>query len=832
MILGNFKNSGKRKNILEEIQEELGLNTLGMLKFHAVRWLSRSNALSRIIVNYVALRRLWEIPTSGGTSRATDDECSPSEASKLQTLQKETSTHKFLGSLACCHDILYQQAEVNRYFQRDVISYRAVQHVIAVACTELEETYLESDDIGGKEYNRVRAAMRRRIPLTDALAKTEVGIVELLKDEELHNKILKYLQSMGPNDMNTVTENGLIKQVGEKVLELETEEGRQALNQRRQIFRSPLSLFQTHLRESAIDTSTTPPVATPTATSADANGEGSGQSGKRKRSEYQPFKYSNLEKGHKESTSAAKLARGDGKTFSGGKAIKVHGEARYVIEKILDEDVTHQKFKCKWLGYPDADNSWEPLTNMPIEVLNMFRKNQEKKTRKSLQDTHQASNPQEPLFAYKYFSPASTTGAVDVVVNEADEKFVSEGVKSYVTDVIAGLKGRFPDEGGSVLACFDIFHLESLPDTDKHWKEFEKKYGDKELKTLCSHYAGGEYPASHTIEHFIASSECHAQWRLVRKEMWTAKQKNKQVREEEDQKQKTQRDCNHSKQIDTARFWMEFLQKPRQPPFDFPDIRRLVEIFLVIVLSSVHCERFFSQMNLTKSLMRSRMLTDLLNDLMMIKLNGPDCTGKESPVLKRLIDRVYEVWKNRKSRYPKRSRTGPRPEQRKKSKSDMEGIKLARSEEAYDDMGWELSDKTCELDDCVCDASKNTNNMNVYMSNDMSEFSGRRILTIPDEWTVLPVTEVKIEGLPRINEKSVKMKIAIQLKSGWVVNGYCEGFEEGECMHHYQQNIGWFWVSLLCSGDVSRSKHLCNLEKSKYGMESGCTWCILTDSAN
>jgi len=37
-------------------------------------------------------------------------------------------------------------------------------------------------------------------------------------------------------------------------------------------------------------------------------------------------------------------------------------------------------------------------------------------------------------------------------------------------------------------------------------------------------------------------------------------------------------------------------------------------------------------------------------------------------------------------------------------------------------------------------------------------------------------------------------------------------------------------VSLLCLGDSSRSSYLCNLAKSKYGMESESTWCIVTMS--
>jgi len=58
------------------------------------------------------------------------------------------------------------------------------------------------------------------------------------------------------------------------------------------------------------------------------------------------------------------------------------------------------------------------------------------------------------------------------------------------------------------------------------------------------------------------------------------------------------------------------------------------------------------QMNLTKTLQRTRILTDLLRDLITIKLNAIDF-GKESTVLKRLIDRAYDMWVSRKPRCKK-----------------------------------------------------------------------------------------------------------------------------------------------------------------------------------
>ena len=55
-------------------------------------------------------------------------------------------------------------------------------------------------------------------------------------------------------------------------------------------------------------------------------------------------------------------------------------------------------------------------------------------------------------------------------------------------------------------------------------------------------------------------------------------------------------------------------------PFYF-DLKRLIEICLVIPNTSVECERSFSQMNIIKSILRTRMEEDTRDCLMAIKLN-------------------------------------------------------------------------------------------------------------------------------------------------------------------------------------------------------------------
>ena len=59
------------------------------------------------------------------------------------------------------------------------------------------------------------------------------------------------------------------------------------------------------------------------------------------------------------------------------------------------------------------------------------------------------------------------------------------------------------------------------------------------------------------------------------------------------------------------------------------------------------CVRSYSAMNATQSKERSRMLTDLLNDLMKIKLNGSTIEGVGDDTVKDLIDKAFKEWHSR-----------------------------------------------------------------------------------------------------------------------------------------------------------------------------------------
>ena len=246
---------------------------------------------------------------------------------------------------------------------------------------------------------------------------------------------------------------------------------------------------------------------------------------------------------------------------------------------------------------------------------------------------------------------------VDVVTREGDDEFVIDGLREYAREVVTGLKERFPSASAKVLSAFDIFSLETLPSDQGTWNQKRESYGDQDLSTLVNHY----FPATADIEDECKRTRVHAQWRTLRERMWEFKLK-----------------LTAEARNSTSNFWADFLNTAQPTPCE--DVRELVEIFLVIALSSVPCERSYSAMNATKSKERSRMLTDLLNDLMTIKLNGPTIEGVGDDVVKHLIDKAFNEWHSRKKRFPARSHTVERPEKRKSEQDIMQLISMPRGE--------------------------------------------------------------------------------------------------------------------------------------------------------
>jgi len=162
-------------------------------------------------------------------------------------------------------------------------------------------------------------------------------------------------------------------------------------------------------------------------------------------------------------------------------------------------------------------------------------------------------------------------------------------------------------------------------------------------------------------------------------------------------------------------------------------------------------------MNLQKDLLKTRMLTDLLDDKMMITENGPKCQGVDSPELDDLIQRAFVVFNSRKQRNPKKSHTAEQPERLKRKRTCDENILLERAADfSPDDVS---GDEDTVIDDsfkadlegvvtCDCGAMDNVIDLDLIFSK-MYTFVDRNILVSPDGWAPIPYAS-KLTGIDKI----------------------------------------------------------------------------------
>ena len=193
---------------------------------------------------------------------------------------------------------------------------------------------------------------------------------------------------------------------------------------------------------------------------------------------------------------------------------------------MVKESEDGKQMLVKWRGF--SAPTWQLVTAMPQAILDLWYESVRLGNRQDM-GGRQASGGEKRMYTFK---------GTDVVINHQDEEFVESGARQLASDIIDGLKTRFPDMTGSVLSAFDIFHVDSIPAQalHGHWKGWNV-YGKDELDILINHYS--EYKDGQLVR-LVVTAECHAQWRQVRNLMKEA----------------------HRQKQSTDDFWEEYLMKP------------------------------------------------------------------------------------------------------------------------------------------------------------------------------------------------------------------------------------------------------------------------------
>lgn len=176
----------------------------------------------------------------------------------------------------------------------------------------------------------------------------------------------------------------------------------------------------------------------------------------------------------------------------------------------------------------------------------------------------------------------------DINTSEAQKSnFQKQIQEKYVTALVTQLKDRLPDV--VELEAFSILDPSKLPEESA---EGFSTYGNDKLDLLCLRYGSGDRAD-------ICEEEVRSEWITL--------------------KQLLSQGYNQTK----CREFLTLLSTDSTLMTMFPNFAVLASIALVIPVSTAECERCFSCMKRIKTVLRNRMETATLDQLMLIVNEGP-----------------------------------------------------------------------------------------------------------------------------------------------------------------------------------------------------------------
>ena len=195
---------------------------------------------------------------------------------------------------------------------------------------------------------------------------------------------------------------------------------------------------------------------------------------------------------------------------------------------------------------------------------------------------------------------------VKLLYYEQQKSMLLRVMPDYIDKVIANLKDRFADNG--VLSLFQIFVPACIVRAEREGAQTLLKFGLKELNDLLD-----KYEKSLKLDRDDCVSEYKQYRRLVLGRYST---------------------LNLSACVEAMfRNYQQII----------PNVCKLLEVAVLIPMSSVPCERGFSTQNLILTRFRTRLSTQALNDLMRISEDGPSFKQFD-------FNRAVTTWKKEKVR--------------------------------------------------------------------------------------------------------------------------------------------------------------------------------------
>ena len=211
-------------------------------------------------------------------------------------------------------------------------------------------------------------------------------------------------------------------------------------------------------------------------------------------------------------------------------------------------------------------------------------------------------------------------------------------------------------------------------------------------------------------------------------------------------------------------------------------------------------------MNLIKSRIRNSLTTSLLDDLMMIYLNGPKLKSEK---MSNLLEKVYTRWIDIRARNVKKSHreSRPRPTSNKyeqqcegSEESEHENEVEEVEEEGVEDMqpGLEHEDSAENLVAYVVDA-------------------GFMTLDLPDEQSFKNLIGSKFR------KGAMAVRVAYKFDNGWQTGKWESVSDRGTRADTVLSSV----VVPVHTINFNKTRHLVQLPLSTYGMEA--KWCLVVE---
>jgi Domain of unknown function (DUF4371)/hAT family C-terminal dimerisation region len=199
----------------------------------------------------------------------------------------------------------------------------------------------------------------------------------------------------------------------------------------------------------------------------------------------------------------------------------------------------------------------------------------------------------------------------NISFNEQDYDEFLMDMYSYSTSIISELQQRFPNR--SLFASMKILNPQEWPKNSQDLSYF----GDNELEDLLEYYAHPNIHNNIQSSALFDINKCRLEWAGFK--MIVSNNLS-------------------SKDIDII------LPLLIQDYNDiFPNIIKLIQLIYCIPFSSVECERGFSRQNQIKTKNRNLLMTNTLDMMMRISLEGPESSKFD-------YNRAFTIWNNQKRR--------------------------------------------------------------------------------------------------------------------------------------------------------------------------------------